>query len=193
VRRPCIVKRASTYIRSMMSILSICVAALTIQVRCQWWYCCVQVYNLRVQLNIKYMVKPIDQLFLVRKWQAKQFLSRRPGLPFSFSFFAFAMRLATPQLCRGLLFPSIVAQYQSIKKRTTKATGAMPAPTRGYCDGLSFARTCTVPVWPPPPEISLVNNPRKKLAIEPRGSLSCSSSMWPPAAPLPVPVETNCL
>ena len=84
MRRPCIVKRASTYIRSMMSILSICVAALTIQVRCQWWYCCVQVYNLRVQLNIKYMVKPIDQLFLVRKWQAKQFLSRRPGLPFFF-------------------------------------------------------------------------------------------------------------
>jgi len=82
VRRPCIIKRASTYIRSMMSILSICVAALTIQVRCQWWYCCVQVYNLRVQLNIKYMVKPIDQLFLVRKWQAKQFLSRRPGLLF---------------------------------------------------------------------------------------------------------------
>jgi len=99
----------------MMSILSICVAALTIQVRCQWWYCCVQVYNLRVQLNIKYMVKPIDQLFLVRKWQAKQFLSRRPGLPFFF--FAVAMRLATPQLCRGLLFPSIVAQYQSIKKK----------------------------------------------------------------------------
>jgi len=139
-----------------------------------------EIYHLRVQLNIKYMVKPIDQLFLVRKWQAKQFLSRRPGLPFFF--FAVAMRLATPQLCRGLLFPTIVAQYQSIKKkRTTKATGAMPAPTRGYCDGLSFARTCTVPVWPPPPEISLVNNPRKKLAIEPRGSLSC------------FPVETNCL
>lgn len=73
------------------------------------------------------------------------------------------------------------------KKRTVKATGVMPA--LGYCDGLSFARTWTVPVWPPPPEISPVRRwiiQRPKLAIEPSRQLVLfllTSSMWPPAAP----------
>lgn len=150
--------------------------------------------NLRVQLNIKYsVVKPKnDQLYLIRKWQA----NKANPLGMNTGSFLCCHAARSPHFCRGLLLPTI-ARYDCTrskhkkKKRTVKATGVMPA--LGYCDGLSFARTCTVPVWPPPPEISLVNNPRKKLAIEPRGSLSCSSSMWPPAAPLPVPVETNCL